>query len=203
MAERKFEDVIQDIRRVTSDNEADNSELKAKVDAYVSEAEGLVKKTRNNDAFFFIILMIAFVGAMCMWAITDMSKSNLQIDLNTKKTMLEHYEKFLRFDNDSVRPYMYTTKDGVPITYQDLVDENTRLFYEQSRLRREAVEKDNAIKLKDIYLDLIKEEYGIRVIDKNNHIRVKSEKIDSALILLEMYRERLKYDPDAKEWLLK
>ena len=68
------------------------------------------------------------------------------------------------------------------------MDENYELLSENSILRYE-------INIKDRYLDLIKRQYGVTIIERNNKVLTEETKIDSALILLNEYRDKIKYDP--------
>ena len=56
--------------------------------------------------------------------------------------------------------------------------------------------------MRDLYLDVIKEQYNIRVYERNNHIHVEADRVDSALMLLGTYRDKLKYDDPQKQWII-
>ena len=52
------------------------------------------------------------------------------------------------------------------------------------------------------YLNLIETVYGIKVIDKNNIISLKAEKVDSALKVFSVHKDKLKYDSVKKQWII-
>lgn len=140
-----------------------------------------------------IILLILLIGSTTMWILSEIQKRDVERDNLAKKQLIESYEKIIRFENDSTHTFEYMTKDGTPITYQELMDENFMLLNLNDTLRKELSRKNS-------YLELIKLNYGIKIIEQNDHVWSVGEKVDSALLLLDAYRDKIKYDAQNKVW---
>ena len=195
MKTRDYKEIIEDLKALSSENEQLNPETRAQLEGYTAEIERKVKMDTKDYIFIVLFMFILFVGAVLMWAMTYMQKKDLEIDNQQKRGVIQQYEKFIRFENDSTHTYEYRMKDGKPITYQELMDENYDLLKENANLK-------NDLSNKDIYLDVIRKNYGITVKHKDHHIWAEGAKVDSALILLDVYRDRLKYDPQRKAWVV-
>lgn len=196
MKTRTYKEIINDLRSFSSENTQLSSEAKEQLDKYAKELDEKSKDCK----FGFILLFILLIGCTVMWILSNIENDDLKYDNQYKKTLIESYEKIIRFENDSTRSFTYKTKDGVPITYQELMDENYELLNKNSELsiKNTTLEYENYIK--DSYLDLIKRQYGIRILEENGGIRAKGSKVDSALLLLSVYRDKIKYDSQKEVW---
>jgi hypothetical protein len=195
MKTRDYKEIIEDLKALSSENEQLNPETRAQLEGYTAEIERKVKMDTKDNIFIVLFLIILLVGSALMWTMTYLQKKDLEIDNQRKKGVIQQYEKFIRFENDSTHTFEYRTKDGKPITYQELMDENYDLLKENANLK-------NDLSNKDIDLDVIRKNYGIIVKHKDHHIWAEGAKVDSALILLDVYRDRLKYDPQRKAWVV-
>lgn len=195
MKTRKYKDIIRDLKNLSSENEQLPLELKARLDGCTDEIERKVKMDFKDNIFTVLFLWILFVGACFMWMITYLQKKDLEMDNQQKKGVIQQYEKLIRFENDTTHTYVYRTKDGEPITYQELMDENYDLLKENASLK-------NELSNKDVYLDVIRKNYGITVKHKDHRIWAEGPKVDSALLLLSVYRDKLRYDPQKKTWMV-
>ena len=200
MAKREYKDVIKDLKSFASDNEQLDSEGKAKLLAYINEVVDVGKKDMKDVAYFLLFLLIMLIGAIAMWIISDIRSNDLESDIKVKKEMIQDYEKIIRFENDSTHTFVYQTKNGTPITYQELMNENLDLLNHNSRLKIDLIKKDEELRTKNIYLDLARKNYGIRFIEKKNCYRIEAPKVDSAMMLLELYRDKIKYNAKDKTW---
>ncbi|MBO4840189.1 MAG: hypothetical protein J5524_03715 [Bacteroidaceae bacterium] len=189
METRTYKEIIKDIRSFSSENTQLSEEKKAQLNKCADELES---KTKDNR-FIVLIIFILLIGSTVMWFLSSIENDDLKYDLQYKKSLIESYEKIIRFENDSTHSFTYRTKDGIPITYQELMDENYELLNKNSSLEYQ-------LKMRDIYLDVIRDNYGIRIKERNNQIWAEGEKVDSALLLLNLYRDKIKYDPQTKTW---
>ena len=135
-----------------------------------------------------------------MWILSSIEIDDLTHDNQYKKSLIESYEKIIRFEDDSIHSFTYKTRDGRPITYQELMDENYELLDENSVLRTRNSDFNYEIEQKDFYFDLIKRKYGISIVKENGMVWAEGAKVDSALMLLNLYRDKIKYDPQKKVW---
>lgn len=200
MAKREYKDVIKDLKSFASENEQLDSEEKEKLLAYINEVVDVGKKDMKDVAYFLLFLLIMLIGAIAMWIISDIRNDDLENDIKVKKEMIQDYEKIIRFENDSAHTFVYQTKNGTPITYQELMDENLELLNKNSKLKMDLTKKDEEIRTKNVYLDLARKNYGIRFIEKRNYYSIEAPKVDSAMMLLELYRDKIKYNAKDKSW---
>lgn len=192
MKTRSYKEIINDIRVFSSENSGLSEKSKEQLTKYADELENNTKEGRFG-LFLLFILLVLFVGSTAMWFLSSIEIDDLKIDNRNKGYLIERYERIIKFENDSTHSFSYRIKDGKPITYQELIDENFELMQKNADLEYE-------IKKRDIYLDVIGNNYGVRVIERNNHIWAESPKVDSAMILLNVYRDKIKYDPQTKTW---
>lgn len=195
MKPREYKDIIRDLKTLSSENEQFNPETRSQLEGYTAEIERKIKMDAKDYLFTVLFLFVLLLGAAFMWMITDLQKKDLEMDNQQKKGVIEQYEKLIRFENDSTHTFVYRTKDGRPITYQELMDENRNLLQENANLKQELSDKD-------IYLDVIKKNYGITIKHKDHRIWAEGAKVDSALMLLSVYRDQLRYDPQKKAWFV-
>lgn len=195
METRDYKDIISSLRSFSDGCEQLSTESKEKLDGIISDIEVKTKKDAQNNLFGYFILFVLLIGSIIMWMLTDIQKSDIETDCRNKTMRINQYEKLIRFDNDSTHSFVYRTKDGEPITYQELMDENFNLMKQNNNLQYE-------ISKKNTYLDVINHNYGIVVKEHNNYIWAEGAKVDSALLLLEVYRDRMKYDPEKEVWLI-
>lgn len=189
MGTRTYKEIINDLRSFSSDNLQLSQEDKTRINCYSDELE---IKTKNSK-FTIVLLVVFLIGNTVMWILSDIENDDLRYDNQYKKSLIESYEKIIRFENDSTHSFTYKTRDGIPITYQELMDENYELLNQNSTLEYE-------LEIKNSYLDLIKKQYGVKIIEKGDRIWAEGTKVDSALMLLNVYRDRIKYDPQRKMW---
>lgn len=195
METRDYKDIISDLRSFSEGCELLGAESKVKLDSIISEIEVKTKNDAQNGLFGYFIMFVLLIGSFVMWMLTDIQKNDIETDCRNKTMRINQYEKLIRFENDSTLSFVYRTKDGEPITYQELMDENFNLMIQNNNLQYE-------ISKKNTYLDLINRNYGIEVKEQNHRIWAESVKVDSALLLLEVYRDRIKYDPEKEVWLI-
>lgn len=196
MKTRAYKEIINDLRSFSSEKTELNPEEKEQLNKYADELDSISKDSK----FSVILLFIFLVGSMFMWILNSIENDDLTYDNQHKKSLIESYEKIIRFEDDSTHSFTYRTRDGLPLTYQDLMDENYELLNENSEMSKQKLILEHENEKNKNYLDLIKRQYGIYVVERNNKVWVEGAKVDSALMLLNVYRDKLKYDLEKKEW---
>lgn len=191
MATRKIEDVVKDLGSAASDNNLDVSALREKVRKHTEEINTIIRKEESFLRWMLVISMLVLLFSVAYTIITDISADDLRNDVSTKKEIIKQYENGGL--PDSV--HTYVDSDGNEITVSSLLDDNLKLM---QQLNHERYERQ----MRDLYLDVIKEQYNIRVYERNNHIHVEADRVDSALMLLGTYRDKLKYDEPQKQWII-
>lgn len=196
MKTRTYKEIINDLRSFSSEKTELNPEEKEQLNKYADELDSISKDSK----FSVILLFIFLVGSMFMWILNSIENDDLTYDNQHKKSLIESYEKIIRFEDDSTHSFTYRTRDGLPLTYQDLMDENYELLNENSEMSKQKLILEHENEKNKNYLDLIKRQYGIYVVERDNKVWVEGAKVDSALMLLNVYRDKLKYDSEKKEW---
>ena len=185
MATRKISDIIEQLRAAANDNDMDVSALREKTNEQASELESILKKEKANENYIhiFVILMLLFMGAFAL--ITYMNNDDLREDVTQKKDIITKYENAVI--HDTIRTYV--DENGKEITVPSLLDDNIKLMNKIS-------EMEAKMSLYEFKLEYIKNRYGIRM-DRG---KVESKEVDSAILLLPVYRDRLSYDSIKKQW---
>lgn len=185
MATRKISDIIEQLRAAANDNDMDVSALREKTNEQASELESILKKEKANENYIhiFVILMLLFMGAFAL--ITYMNNDDLREDVTQKKDIITKYENAVI--HDTIRTYV--DENGKEITVPSLLDDNIKLMNKIS-------EMEAKMSLYEFKLKYIKNRYGIRM-DRG---KVESKEVDSAILLLPVYRDRLSYDSIKKQW---
>jgi hypothetical protein len=85
------------------------------------------------------------------------------------------------------------TRNNKIVSYNQLIKEKDSI---------ENLKQVNSIKLQmlDIKLQMAKDVYGINFKETKSEISINSQKIDSALILLENYRKNIFYNNSTSKW---
>lgn len=191
MATRKIEDVVKDLKSTASDKDLDVSDIRDKVGKHAEELSAIIRKEESflkwTLAIFFPVLLFLVAYAI----ITDISADDLRNDVSTKKEIIKQYENGGLTDT----VHTYVDSAGNEITVKSLLDDNMKLM---QQLSHESYER----RMKEVYLDVIREQYGIRVYESNSQIHVEAARVDSALMLLGTYRDKLKYDEQKHQWTI-
>lgn len=191
MATREIEDVIKDLKSIASDKDLDVSDIRDKVGKHAEELSALIRKWESFLKWALVISSLVLLFLVVYAIITGISADDLRNDVSTKKEIIKQYE------NGGLTDTVHTFVDsaGNEITVQSLLDDNMKLM---QQLSHESYER----RMKEIYLDVIKEQYDIRVYESNSQIHVEAARVDSALMLLGTYRDMLKYDEQKHQWTI-
>ena len=132
------------------------------------------EKKRNNASFLLVIKTLLILDR----------KNALEEDLTSNQNLVNLLEQrdstFTRMlGMDSL--LVYRVKNGEPVTYKELDQANDSL---------------------SSCLDLILNRYPIHIKHLDGTYQIEATAIDSALLLLPMYRDMIKYDKRNKEWIV-
>jgi len=192
MAISKIKNIIEEMRAAANDNGLDASALREKTNEQASELEAILKNEKANDRYYTIIAILALMFVAAFAFITDSYNDDLREDVTQKKEIITKFENAVRHDTIS----MYYDQDGKELTVRNLLDDNLKLMNKISHL-----EYKN--ELYEIHLQYIDSRYGIKIIHDKDKSYVEGKKVDSALLLLPVYRDRLSYDSIKKQWTVK
>jgi len=136
-----------------------------------------------------VILALLFIGAFAI--ITYISNDDLRDDVTQKKDIITKFEQAVRHDTI----HTYVDKDGKEITIPSLLDDNLKLMNKINDLEYKI--EVYKMKLQDIDI-----RYGIKVVDDKNLFHLEAKKVDSALILLPVFRDKMTYDSIKSQWTI-
>lgn len=191
MATRKIKDIIADMRAAANDDGKDFAALAEKTNERAAELEAILAKEKADERFAFLMVMLAllFVGAFAI--ITYISNDDLRDDVTQKKEIITKYEESVKYDT----VHTYIDKDGKEITVPSLLDDNLKLMNKISNL-------EYNIDLYKMKLQDIETLYGIKVVDDKSFFHLEAKKVDSALILLPVFRDKMAFDSTKNRWII-
>lgn len=184
---RTYREVIDELKELTTSNE-EESELKKKYSSCIDELELINKNKERQSKVLFLFLMVFSLFVATFAIITLTAKDNLQENVGQKDQIINRYEKMVSPGKHSDVNEQYLDEHGKPITTSSLIEENTNLM--------------NKLDHAELKLKWIKHDYGIEVVENGNQYYIKADKVDSALMLLDVYRDKIKYNRRNKSWVI-
>ena len=191
MAKRTYSDIVNDIKAIIADNGLDAEELRNKISKQTYELDIKLKKDKKADNYLGIFLLALVSVFIAYVFISIMDNKDLRETITEKKEIIESYESITKSDTTT----SYKDKNGQELTVPSLLQENLELM-------RKISDYEYKFFLYKEYLSLIETVYGIKVIDKNNIISLKAEKVDSALKVFSVHKDKLKFDSVKKQWII-
>jgi len=155
------------------------------------------KKADNESYFITLILLLLFIVSVTFLFLTGKENENLYND-NIEKTNIINKLQWtdslfnqimnVQYDSLETRSVTYRIKNGEIVKYDELVNENNKLEKERDILRQK--------------LNLVQRNYNITFEETEKSIMIHAAQIDSALLLLPYYKDKLKYNPTEKTWTI-
>ena len=144
-----------------------------------------------------LALIIAFViaGLFVFGVLSDLPSSESSTDFSRNRA---------RYDSIYMKVFETENKDSFDLYYRnhELLTYPHLYVMQDSLSQRISVLEDELYQLR-FESDLIKRQYPIRVRHENNKYWAESPKIDSALILLLVYRDKLFFSEEDGHWYIK
>ena len=187
MENRTYNDIMEELEQLEAAG-IDVSRYQKRANELVEELKSSTEKARRETRIVAMISCIFCILIVAFAAIVNLSNLNLKRDVSDKNAIIEKYEQMVRtLGIDKERnSKLHKTNDSPDSN--ELINENYQLLQKISDL-------ENKMKL-------IKHEYGIKVIDDGKTYYLQANKVDSALMLLDVYRDKIHYDAKKKEWIV-
>ncbi|GAB6983394.1 hypothetical protein [Prevotella dentasini] len=151
------------------------------------------EKTKRGLANLWLLLLIIFAvlitGNILLLDRNDALESKLEL-LEYRDSL---FKKFMEPDSNSF--ITYRTINGKPVTYHQLEKEKDSLEEKSSNI-------ENLKEHYRIQLGLVTRNYPISFQKKGNVYMISAPQIDSALQLLPVYRDMIKYDAKDQVWTI-
>ena len=187
MENRTYNDIMEELGQLEA-NGIDVSKYQKRANELVEELKSSTEKARRETRNVAVISCIFCILIVAFAAIVNLSNLSLKKDVSDKNAIIEKYEQMVRtLGIDKDRNSKLHKTNGSPDS-NELINENYQLLQKISDL-------ENKMKL-------IKHEYGIKVIDDGKSYHLQANKVDSALMLLDVYRDKIHYDAKKKEWIV-
>lgn len=178
---------------ITKDESFDSSqayslliEIEKQVKINTKERKGL-----NN----LLLICVAIITLISSYAFYLKDKNSIQVyKIESLERIDSIYNTFMQPREGSIS--YRVDGDGKPISYRDLMAETDSMRNKIYKIERKLYDCE-------FELNFIKEIYPITVIHKGNTYTIKSEQIDSALMLLQVYRDSLYFDKKNNSWVIK
>ena len=187
MENRTYNDIKEELEQLETAG-IDVSRYQKRANELMEEFKSITEKARREARIVAMISCIFCVLIVAFAAIVNLSNLSLKKDVSDKNAIIENYEQMVRtLGIDTDRNSKQHKTNGSPDS-NELINENYQLLRKISVL-------ENKMKL-------IKHEYGIKVIDDGKTYYLQANKVDSALMLLDVYRDKIHYDAKKKEWIV-
>lgn len=171
----------------TENKEVEISAIANKLSEEASKYDKIQNGRRNLFLLLLIVLMFSVIGN---YLLIDRNEA-----LTSKIESLEYGDSLFKqfMEPDSASVFTYRVKGGKPVTYRQLMAEHDSL----------EAKYQNIDSLKEHYrieLGLVIRNYPIHFTKENDVYTIHAPQIDSALLLLPVYRDMIKFDKKTNTW---
>lgn len=203
------------LQLLSIENSGKNKEI---LDQSIEKFDEVIKffKGIRKVILVFLILVLLLVFSLIISLTYNNQAKTLNSEIEDIRTdtianQILEVRKVMLPDSTYSTTYDYRTRNNKIISYNQLLKEidSLKLKSISKDLKINSLEDDVSTSKNKI--ELAEENYGIRFwnsyqIEKKKkieYINIESKKIDSALILLEVYRNKLFYNKESKKWEIK
>ena len=168
-------------------NEVQMRELVSKFEQKIA-----IQKKTNKMVNTMQNLLIFIFASLCVGLYLVLDRNDA---LEQKITIMEYRDSLFNqiMQPDSNSTIVYRVRNGIPVTYKQLANESDSLLQLTHDIER-------AKETYRIKLGLVTRNYPVSFTDCDGIISIHAAKIDSALLLLPLYRDKISYDSEQKTW---
>lgn len=152
------------------------------------ELEKILKKVRKKNQIISVISFVACLFVVCLSAIANFSYLAMKDELTEKNVIIQKYEQIVHSLGTN------TDSEKLHGNLQER-SSSTEIVNEKYRMLEKISDLESKIKL-------IKKQYDISVINDGKSYYLKANKVDSALLLLDVYRDKIHFDSKKNEWIV-
>ena len=179
------------MRAAAADDGRDFATLAEKTNERAAELDAILAKEKADLKFSFISVLLSMLFVIGFAYITNMYNDDLREDVSQKKEIITKYEQAVRHDTI----HTYYDESGKEITVPSLLDDNLKLMNKIHDL-------EFKLDQYEMKLQSIEAQYGIKVVNDKNLYHLEGRKVDSALLLLPVFRDKVTYDSIKKQWTI-
>ena len=184
-----FESLVSQLKDniAANTNEEQMKELVSKFEQKIA-----IQKKANKGFNTMLFLLLFIFASLCVGLFLVMDRND---SLEQKISNMEYRDSLFNqiMQPDSNSTVVYRVRNGIPVTYNQLASESDSLL--QLTHDIESVKETYRIKL-----GLVTRNYPVSFTDCDGIISIHAAKIDSALLLLPLYPDKISYDSKRKTW---
>ena len=194
----------------------DATEQISTLDSQIEQRDSLIKElsTSNDLIKEYFDIKYDSVKKEKTYVLKDSKKTKVEIekwkaihDVEYIKSEDRFYKNGKRISSDSLIKEYNNLSQRNTDDWKKLVEKYNSLVHDYNKLGLKLSEIEDSLWVKNLLLKNIEKHYKIQYNYgyKGNQVitNLSSEKLDSALMLLDIYHDKLKYNPQKKQWTIK
>ncbi len=190
---KTIDNIIQDLKSISTTDNPNKESLDSSIENLKVFSQDCKKEFKERK-FLYIAVWLLLSGIIIVFNLLMDRNSVLESKINYVELQLKYMEyrdstfvDLMGLETDSI--IVFRTRDGIPITYKQLSEENDSITQERDSIAT--------------CLKVILRNYPIKIKTSNNYFWAVSPQIDSALMLLPVFRDKIKYNEKEKVWSIR
>lgn len=190
---KTIDNIIQDLKSISTTDNPNKESLDSSIENLKVFSQDCKKEFKERK-FLYIAVWLLLLGIIIVFNLLMDRNSVLESKINYVELQLKYMEyrdstfvDLMGLETDSI--IVFRTRDGIPITYKQLSEENDSITQERDSIAT--------------CLKVILRNYPIKIKTSNNYFWAVSPQIDSALMLLPVFRDKIKYNEKEKVWSIR
>lgn len=190
---KTIDNIIQDLKSTSTTDNLDKESLDSLIEDLKVFSQDCKKESKERK-FLYITVWLLLSGIIIVFNLLMDRNSVLESKINYVESQLKYMEyrdstfvDLMGLETDSI--IVFKTRNGIPITYKQLSEENDSITQERDSITT--------------CLKVILRNYPIKIKTSNSYFWAISPQIDSALMLLPVFRDKIKYNEKEKVWSIR
>lgn len=190
---KTIDNIIQDLKSISTTDNPDKESLDFSIENLKVFSQDCKKESKERN-FLYITVWLLILGIIIIFNLLMDRNSVLESKINYVESQLKYMEyrdstfvDLMGLETDSI--IVFRTRNGIPLTYKQLSEENDSIAQERDSIAT--------------CLRVILKNYPIKIKTSDNFFWAVSPQIDSALMLLPVFRDKIKYDEKKRVWSIK
>lgn len=190
---KTIDNIIQDLKSISTTDNPNKESLDSSIENLKAFSQDCKKEFKERK-FLYIAVWLLLLGIIIVFNLLMDRNSVLESKINYVESQLKYMEyrdstfvDLMGLETDSI--IVFKTRNGIPITYKQLSEENDSITQERDSIAT--------------CLKVILRNYPIKIKTSNSYFWAISPQIDSALMLLPVFRDKIKYNEKEKVWSIR
>lgn len=185
---------LEDLKKIISEGVSEDT---SKANTLISEVEKQVKMSakERKGLYNLLLILIASLIFLISFALYQKDENQIQAErISSLERTDSIYNTFMQPHDGSISYRI--DGEGNPVSYRDLMAQSDSLQNRIWDIERNLYDYEFELKF-------IKDSYPITVRRRGNTCTIDAARIDSALMLLDVYRDKISYDKENNCWIIK